>query len=755
MSTQTYPPAGMSKLGEEPPLAIDDARARTGGFYLGRDHNLIHRHLEQIEIAPNHTARWQLTIDLELPSDSNAYAGSHDGECLFLFPLVFLKKAEGRTRFYVRDESGDEVPRPVRADCDRITALAATEAARRIESDLRDDASAAGEAPIQPLDEEALGYPLRCVASFRPYDASVILNEVLHRLHRRDERVAERWEAAKLTADLKMLVEHWILWVPLRGLPGERRHLLVGQDVELRPRPFFRWRVGPLSEDEAKEQKDEKKLVLDTGIRKYGKIGWRVDFSVLGERLALPLAWMPIDFDFPTIYTRRCSSYHFELVCPTGLSPRAIKIAPTPSPDGDDDADKKDEETPSPDGESDADKKGEDLDTTPTLGTRAGVTYLPGSRDVGDVTVRATIGISNGAFPVLWPLMGVATALMLWYLVAANLTNLITSGSSDSKNEIAAGILLIVPALLGAIAVGFEGSIARLVGGARNLLITTGFASAAAATVLIGKEPLGISALAQWTLCASLATAATVPLATSWLLTLPVVRRQMLRLDTTEKQYRVFGYISFAAILLICALMLIEGWNVGRMWLAIALLAINVPFGLLAANRLSVPIVEKRKFISFGTIFAGFVCLVLGCIELHAALVDHVGRPLPFEFAAGLLLVLATVYVGPLLEHVTGRYQEKPGEVHLDPGEAHALLYGRRVREMHLLRSGSEEGGREGSLSWGVRSTSDLPSYQANEFTSACRNWPRREKPGRRRSTEEEAGKLLPAHMEMIHPQGA
>ncbi|MFI5025533.1 MAG: hypothetical protein ACHQCI_02110 [Solirubrobacterales bacterium] len=746
MSTQTYPPSGISKVGEEPPSsAIDDARAKTGGFYLGRDHNLIHRHLEQIEIAPNHTARWQLTIDLELPSDPSTHTGIHDGECLFLFPLVFLRKAEGRTRFYVRDESGAELPRPVRADCDWITALAATEAAARIESELRDEASAAGEAPVEALGAEALEYPLRCVASFRPYDASVIFGELLYRLRERDERVAERWQTAGLTADLKMLVEHWLLWVPLRGLPGERRHLLVGQDVELRPRPFFRWIVGPLSENEVRKQKEKeekgepRKPTLDTGTQMYGKAGWgRFDFSVLGERLALPLAWMPIDFDFPTIYTRRCSSYHFELVCPTGLSPRAIKIARGPDP-GDEKVVREEDKA---------------LDTTPSLGTRAGVTYLPGGREVGDITVRATIGISNGAFPVLWPLMGAVTALMLWYLVAADLTDLITNESSDSRNEIAAGILLIVPALLGAIAVSFEGSIARLIAGARNLLIATGFASGAAATVLIGKEPLGLSPLTQWTLCASFATAATVPLATSWLLSLPVVRRQMLRFDTTKKQYGIFEAVSLVAVLLICALMLIEGWKVGRMWLGISLLVITVPFGLLAANRLSVPIVEKRKFISFGTIFASAVCLVLGCIELHAALVDDVQRPLAFEFGAGLLLVLGTMYIGPLLERVTRRYQEKPGEVHLDPGEANALLQGRRVRELRLLRSGGDEGGREGSLSWGVRSTSDLPSYQANEFTNACRSWPRRSEPGRRRNTEEEAGKLLPTRMEMIHPTG-
>ena len=144
---------------------------------------------------------------------------------------------------------------------------------------------------------------------------------------------------------------------------------------------------------------------------------------------------MPIDFDFPTIYTPRCSSYHFELVCPNGLSPRGLKIATDRHPNG----------------------KREQLDGGETLGTRAGRAYLSGGRSLGDLTVRATVGIGRGAFPTLWLLMGTITSLMLWSLVAAHPTELIHS-DSNSKNEILAGVLLVVPALLGAVAIGFERS---------------------------------------------------------------------------------------------------------------------------------------------------------------------------------------------------------------------------------------------------------------------------------------------------------
>ena len=65
------------------------------------------------------------------------------------------------------------------------------------------------------------------------------------------------------------------------------------------------------------------------------------------------------------------------------------------------------------------------------------------------------MGIGRGAFPILWLLMGTITSLMLPSLDAAHPTELIHS-DGDRENEILAGVLLVVPALLGAVAIGFE-----------------------------------------------------------------------------------------------------------------------------------------------------------------------------------------------------------------------------------------------------------------------------------------------------------
>jgi hypothetical protein len=530
-----------------------------------------------------------------------------------------------------------------------------------------------------------------------------------------------------------MLVEHWMLWVPLRGVPGERRQISLGQDIELLPRSFFRWRVGKLSKADTEEAERRGEDVLDTKAGRFGKIGQRVDFSVLGERLALPFGWMPIDFDFPTIYTRRCASYRFELVCPTGLSPRAIKIAHRPG--------LPDEETGR-------------LDAIETMGQRSGHAYLGESRTIGDLMVRATVGIGQGAFPSLWMLMGSITAFMLWYVVAVNPTDLIEA-PNGSKAQIAAAILLLVPAaLLGAIAI-VEGSISRLIGGSRLLLLAAGLSSAFAARVFIGGEPLDLSELTQWTLCAAVATVATVPLATSWLLSLPLVGRQLAQLDSVEKQHGAFVFAVFAALALMACLVLVADCRPARAAAALALLLMAVPLSLLATNRLQTPIVETRDFLSFGTIFAAIICVADACVELHTALVASAHTSKYLELSA-MILLLVSVPLGHWLRLMTRRFHEEVDEVHAPPGEVKALLAGRRVRELLRLQARNRDpeqepaSSTEANRSSGVRSTVRLPRYDPDEFLHVCAQLPHEKTDTPLSKLEAEAHGKLPACMHKV-----
>ena len=66
---------------------------------------------------------------------------------------------------------------------------------------------------------------------------------------------------------------------------------------------------------------------LKVGGLRYGRRTYRISFSALGERIGQPLGWAPYEYEFPTVYTKRCGSYHFELTCPPGRSPRDLRPA--------------------------------------------------------------------------------------------------------------------------------------------------------------------------------------------------------------------------------------------------------------------------------------------------------------------------------------------------------------------------------------------------------------------------------------------
>src|SRR5262249_10656332 len=157
--------------------------------------------------------------------------------------------------------------------------------------------------------------------------------------------------------------------------------------------------------------------------------GRRISFSALGERIGQPLAWMPFEFEFPTIYTRRCGSYHLEVICPAGRSPRDLRPAigtPLAEP---------------PDHESHEDPP----EGRTTLGSRIAHHYFPGSSTSEDIWFRVTIGVGDRAFPGLWFLSAGITAILLWIFAGSS------PPTDESPKEIAAGILLVVPALIAAL----------------------------------------------------------------------------------------------------------------------------------------------------------------------------------------------------------------------------------------------------------------------------------------------------------------
>lgn len=679
--------------GDEPAsAAINGNSGEVASYYLGNQHHLINRHTESVAINGDQTARWTLKIDFELPEAEEARCDEHAGEAMFLFPLLFLRKAQGRTGFEARDEHGATVPLLNRKLSDEISGQAAAKAAARLVDEARADSP-----DLPDLPEKSLQFVFERICKWRPYIALVILNKLKKDL---DDGILAAWKKERLTDDLELLVDHSLVWVPLRGLPGERRVIEVAHDTELSRRPLLRWHFGELKVPEnrlrwwrrrrRKKQMKDKTQVLATGYATYGRTARRASLSVLGERLAQPLGWMPISFDFPTIYTRRCDSYHFEMTCPGGLKPRGVRVALDEEANG----------TQEEEGQGAAgkDKKSDDEEMVleerrqrlkdsgrKTMGSRAAHMYLPGGRSVGDVVLRATVGISNDAFPILWVLMGSITTVMLWSLVAFN-PSWLADGDDQSRNEIAAGVLLVVPALLGALIIGSdEKAESKLLSGARLLLLVTGLCSAGAAAVLTDIDPISNKPQATWAVCATIATAAMIPLVTSWLLSLDVVWRGREALSTVTSQYIALVLLGGLGAALFLLLPEAGGETAFRAGLACCLLLLSVLLALLASNRLPVALEANRKFVSVGAMLAAVICLILGCIQLQRIFAPDAGWQSQVEEAELWILVFAPLS-GLALWVVSLIFGPRREELSISPAAGRELLRWERIRELRRLR---------------------------------------------------------------------
>jgi hypothetical protein len=679
-----------------------DSHARIGGYYFRQRHGAIHRHTETVSINADHTAHWQLKVDLELPTDKTAKCLQLSDECVFLFPLAFLKKSDPRTGFKVEDRDGQLIPVPIREECDRVSSIAAAQAGVRLLED--------GKQP--KLDLAELERNLYEIPAGTPFESSQKLSALLGLLEptnpeftpypkltaeqlRIGKEMGEIWSEGGLTEILRMFVEHSMIWVPLRGIPGERRSITVSQDIALVRRPVLRWSFGtptpnprlPWTRRRFKrwEESPASSPVLDTGEKLYGRRAYRISFPALGQRVGEPLAWMPVEYDFPTIYTKRCSTYHFELICPRGLSPRNLKVGR-----GDPVEERLQAGAATPD-----EGAHESIDAhegRTTLMPQIAHHYRRGNRTATDLWFRVTVGLASGAFPVLWFLAGAITAILLWALAGTN-PNL-----SEQTNgiEIVAGILLVVPAMMAALAIGGEDTSAtKLIGGARILLLVTGLNALIATAVLIDLKPFHIGHEWMWTACAMAATTVTVPLATSWILSSPNIWRQMQKLKSADAQYRTLLIGILLAEIGVWVLMVLGEAKPGvattehipiiRLTIGVYLLSLAIGMTALANNRTALDIGKNRRYAAVCLFAAAFVCLALASIEIKTA-ISAPSRLQSWLEASAFCALLLTWYAGRALSLSTHGFRQANDEIHVSPNVGRALIAKERVRELIILQ---------------------------------------------------------------------
>jgi hypothetical protein len=618
-------------------------------------------------------------VDIELPTDPAAFLGDPDEEDKrhFLFPLAYLRKSDARTGFEVRDADGTSLTVPIRAECDHISSLAAAEAAATLHASVRRSPTILSAGELVEI--------FRPIVANLPFDSSLALQEVLRQvglgegdtadLTAEQIAIGQAWDKAGLAEILHMLVEHSLLWVPLHGRPGERRSILLSQHISLIRRAFVRWIFGDLKSPKWRHLHPFRGLrtrdpkagsYLEVGDKKYGLRGRRISLSALAERIGEPLAWTPLELEFPTVHAKRCSSYHFELRCPPGRTPRDLRPA-----SGTRLAERGQEASEERDG------KGKT-----TLTARIARHDRPGSDLARDLWFRVSVGTGDGAFPALWFLTGAITALMLW-LLADDSPEL-----EGSHAEIIAGILLVVPALVGALALsgGDDVPITRLIGGARLLLLVTGLSTVGAAAVVAGAEPFGLSPDWTWTFCAIAATVATVPLGTSWLLSSPLVWSQLRKLRSWRLQRSA---LSVAVVLVgigIGALIGLGSQSIAEGTIAVCLLFLATGITALANNRAAMPIGESRSNVVVSLLVAGVTCVALACIELRAAIDPGPGPKMSVE-ASALVFVFFSLWAGQRKTWLFELTAARPDEIHVSPQVGRALLAKEVVTELTILRN--------------------------------------------------------------------
>lgn len=720
--------------GVDPP--VEDG-GTTFGWYLCSRHDLIRRHVETLKLHADYSsADWELAVDLELPTDHQAY-WEIEGKTLFPFPLLYLPKAESRVGFSIYTEKGVRLPVPIREECDHFSTLGATTAARILGS--------------PKLKLEKLEDSLRRIIVERPYQASMVLQKLRKAvgLLKDDgdtgearKEIGGNWREAGLDEMLQLFVEHSLIWVPLWGRPGERRTIWIREEKSLRRRAFIRWAIGELKTTDEEEwpawgasrrrsralaeiaaaqvqgQERMPRGVLPIGGRPYGRRRRTISLSALGERIGRPLAWMPFEFEFPTIYTLRCASYHFELRCPPSRSPRDLRVASGSALAESSEQHEIEERRLPPEtrkvltGEiarldipasaaedhdhNETDGDGVELSRNSRLGHRERASAADTLDD--DVWLRITVGIGDGAFPVLWFLVGAITAAMLWFLADVNPD--FGGSGSEAPAQITAAILLVVPALIFALAVGSnEVPVSQLIGGARILLLVSGLSAVAAAAVIAGLRPFEMSTESAWALCAIAATAATVPLGTSWLLSRPMIWVWLKRLNTRSRQKLILGIGVGLALIGIGVLHWFCTGPVGRGAVAVYLLGLPMATSVVGNDRAAMKVNETRNYLGVSFLAVGFICLVLGSVELRMAIMPD--PPSDLERNAeifAIILLISLTLTGYFLHRITRLkpFRRKDDEIHVSPEVGQEILAMERVRELETLRKRELQVGQRG-----------------------------------------------------------
>jgi hypothetical protein len=166
------------------------------------------RHVEHFDFVDDVFLRRRLTVDLQLPERGGSL-GRLDSERLYMVPAVVLRKDRPVSELDLCNEAGRSLPLLTRAENAAISGEAVVSAAEKL---------AGGQIPKQ------FAARIRAVAANRPHAARQAYEQHASSASEAAlRRILAHPQGPALDRFINRMIDHSVVWVPLRGRPGQRR----------------------------------------------------------------------------------------------------------------------------------------------------------------------------------------------------------------------------------------------------------------------------------------------------------------------------------------------------------------------------------------------------------------------------------------------------------------------------------------------------------------------------------------------------
>jgi hypothetical protein len=431
---KTTTPAKPMGLVVAPPSSPTLKEYGTAGAWFFRNDptGWVTRHVETLEILHSHAAIRRMTIDFTLPTDPATWISNDDVEATYGIPLARLAKERPTSFIDLRDEEGRVLPLMTRAENAVISRRALTVAVQALLG-------------RQAVIDATLGYALDLLV-----DEEGITSELAAAIYERAASVRNQLRqgsaAGRLSQVVTQLQANSMIWVPLRGQPGQRRVLKLAYRLPLR--------VPVVPQRHTRLVKVEE---LDISILEERGIDTLASVRNLASRMTARMGFNAINITVIDPVMEDPSSYHFQVLTPSGV--HLEEIVPTPFQTTD--------------------------DAELFIGEQH--LYLKSARSGQTMSLLLRFRVHRHGLLSLSLLATTVITPLLW-LVMTNEPAILGGGAHVTRAQIAAAVLVLLPAGLAAFAHRpSENPLATvLLSGVRWFVVLSALCGAAAAAALGG-----------------------------------------------------------------------------------------------------------------------------------------------------------------------------------------------------------------------------------------------------------------------------